>query len=123
MPRRKLRGSPATPGEKKRSASGRLSPWWRRGGTRWRGFGRSSPPRGSRGRGASGAAAVDLAARQEEIDRRLGENAELSAGIASREGTLKEKRQRETAEITRLSEQRLFGRPGVGRAEVLGKNI
>jgi len=59
------------------------------------------------GRGAIEAAAVDLAARQEGIDRRLGENAKLSARIASREGTLKERHQRETAEITRLSEQRL----------------
>ncbi len=59
------------------------------------------------GRGAIEAAAVDLAARQEEIDRRLGENAALSARIASMEGTLKERRRGETAEVGRLSELRL----------------
>jgi len=59
------------------------------------------------GRSAIEAAAVDLAARQEEIERHLQGNAELSARLASREETLKERRQRETAEIARLSDLRL----------------
>src|SRR3990172_6214491 len=59
------------------------------------------------GRSAIEASAVDLAARQEEIERHLQGNAELSARLASREETLKEKRQREAAEIARLSDLRL----------------
>jgi chromosome segregation protein len=59
------------------------------------------------GRSAIEASAVDLAARQEEIERHLEGNAELSARLSSREETLKEKRQREAAEIARLSDLRL----------------
>ncbi|HEU5361623.1 MAG TPA: chromosome segregation protein SMC [Candidatus Deferrimicrobiaceae bacterium] len=59
------------------------------------------------GRDAIEAAAVDLARRQEEIDRHLGENAALAARIASMEGALKEMRQREAAEVARLSDLRL----------------
>jgi chromosome segregation protein len=59
------------------------------------------------GRSAIEASAVHLAARQEEIERHLQGNAELSARLASREETLKEKRQREAAEIARLSDLRL----------------
>ena len=51
--------------------------------------------------------AVDLARRQEGIDRCLSENAALSAKLAGMEGTLKEKRQREGEAVSRFSDLRL----------------
>jgi chromosome segregation protein len=61
----------------------------------------------SEGRGAIETAAVDLAERQEEIDRRLDGNAKMQARLASMEEMLKEKRQREAGEVACLSDLRL----------------
>lgn len=55
------------------------------------------------------AAAVDLAARQEEIDRGIDAAAATRGLLASLETALKEKRQHESDEIARLSELRLAG--------------
>ncbi len=52
-------------------------------------------------------ASVDLARRQEEIERQLGETAALSERLAAMEGAWKEKRQREAGEISGLSDLRL----------------
>jgi chromosome segregation protein len=59
------------------------------------------------GREAIEAAAVDLAGRQEEIDRHLEENAALYARLASMEGGLKEKFHHEADGIARVSDLRL----------------
>ncbi|MGB3400500.1 MAG: chromosome segregation protein SMC [Candidatus Deferrimicrobiaceae bacterium] len=59
------------------------------------------------GREAIEAAAVDLAGRQEEIDRHLEENAALYARLASMEGALKEKHRHEADGVARLSDLRL----------------
>jgi chromosome segregation protein len=61
----------------------------------------------SEGRSAIETAAVDLAERQEEIDRHLEENARIYSQLASMEEMLKEKRQREAGEVARLSDLRL----------------
>ena len=59
------------------------------------------------GRAAIEAAAIDLAGRQEEIDRHLEENAAFYARLASMEGALKEKQRHEADGIARLSDLRL----------------
>jgi chromosome segregation protein len=59
------------------------------------------------GREAIEAAAVELEGMQEGIDRRLEQNAEISAGLATMEETLRERRRLEADGIARLSDLRL----------------
>jgi chromosome segregation protein len=59
------------------------------------------------GRGAIEAAAVDLALKQEEIDRHLEKNAAVYARLATVEEALKEKHRLEADEVARVSDLRL----------------